>query len=79
MLKTLYFLTIFLTLATVGFTLANLLLCIPITKNWDRSVEGYCGNRIALDRATGIYSIITDILILILPIKSLLSNALIKA
>lgn len=57
-------------LATVFVTL---FMCQPIAYNWDLSIpDAKCGNTLASWKSTGIINIITDILVLILPIPALL-------
>lgn len=56
-------------LATV---LVTLFLCKPIAFNWDTTIAGgKCGNTLASWKSTGIVNIITDAMILLLPVPSL--------
>ncbi|KAM3509122.1 hypothetical protein MY11210_006461 [Beauveria gryllotalpidicola] len=51
--------------------LTGVLLCRPITLNWDPDGRGYCGNQKVAFSAVSIVDIITDILIISLPVKML--------
>ncbi|KAK6219176.1 hypothetical protein LQW54_002425 [Pestalotiopsis sp. IQ-011] len=56
-------------LATV---LVTLFLCKPIAFNWDTTIAGgKCGNTLASWKSTGIVNIVTDVIILLLPVPSL--------
>ncbi|MCJ1381296.1 hypothetical protein MMC17_004406 [Xylographa soralifera] len=50
--------------------LASLLQCRPIQANWDSSIKAVCGNQAASWLGTGITNILTDVLVLALPIRS---------
>ncbi|KAF7533876.1 hypothetical protein G7054_g6682 [Neopestalotiopsis clavispora] len=50
----------------------TLFLCQPIAFNWDTTIAGgKCGNTLASWKSTGIVNIITDVIILLVPIPSL--------
>lgn len=48
--------------------LMGLLLCSPIRKNWDLTVEGKCGDQIAAYMAISVISLIVDVAMLIMPL-----------
>ncbi|KAK1762011.1 hypothetical protein QBC33DRAFT_552908 [Phialemonium atrogriseum] len=48
--------------------LIGLLICRPVQKNWDPTVEGTCGNQIAGYTAVSVYNVIVDVAMCILPI-----------
>ncbi|KAI5925280.1 hypothetical protein F4810DRAFT_659796 [Camillea tinctor] len=48
--------------------LIGLLVCRPIQKNWDPTVEGTCGNQIAAYTAVSVYNVIIDIVMCIMPL-----------
>ncbi|MCJ1323103.1 hypothetical protein MMC15_008455 [Xylographa vitiligo] len=54
----------------LGTLLASLLQCVPIRANWDSSIEAACGNQRASWLGTGITNILTDVMVLALPIRS---------
>ena len=41
--------------------------CIPLQKVWYTWVDGKCINRKTLDTAAGVFNLVTDLLILLLP------------
>lgn len=51
--------------------LTGVLLCRPITLNWDPTARGKCGNQTIAFSTVSIIDIITDIMIISLPIKML--------
>ncbi|TQV96200.1 integral membrane protein [Cordyceps javanica] len=51
--------------------LTGILICRPITLNWDPNARGSCGNQTVLFSAVSIVDIVTDILIIALPVKML--------
>ncbi|KAI0595078.1 hypothetical protein F4775DRAFT_571343 [Biscogniauxia sp. FL1348] len=48
--------------------LIGLLVCRPIQKNWDPTVEGTCGNQIAAYTAVSVYNVIIDIVMCVMPL-----------
>lgn len=44
------------------------LLCQPFIYNWDTSIEGHCGNRPAAFMVAGIMNVITDAMVIGLPL-----------
>ncbi|KFA45570.1 hypothetical protein S40293_06569 [Stachybotrys chartarum IBT 40293] len=57
----------------IGIFLANLLMCIPVAKNWDRTLPGYCVRGNAVWIANGSTSVFIDLLILLLPLPKIWS------
>lgn len=55
----------------ISLTFAYALICIPISANWDHSIENACGNLVILNLAAPIAWILTDFAILIAPIPIL--------
>jgi hypothetical protein len=56
----------------IATVLGALFICQPISYNWDTSIEGgKCGDAPASCQSTGIVKIMTDVIVLILPIPSL--------
>ncbi|ORY68845.1 uncharacterized protein BCR38DRAFT_424486 [Pseudomassariella vexata] len=61
----------------VGYTIviffSLIFACNPIAKNWDITItEGYCINRAALYIVTAVLGILTDVILLVLPIPMVL-------
>lgn len=60
-----------------AWTCANVLLlfliCRPFAANYDLSIEGQCGDRPTAFIAIGAFNIITDVVILVLPIPTIWS------
>lgn len=48
--------------------LIGFLICRPVEKNWDPTVEGTCGNRIAGYTAVSVVNVIVDCLMFVLPL-----------
>lgn len=60
-------------LGTSGF-LSTMLLCHPFAFNWDLDIPGgYCGSQSLVFAVFGILNLVTDVVVLLLPIKSLLA------
>ncbi|KAK8113322.1 hypothetical protein PG984_013848 [Apiospora sp. TS-2023a] len=57
----------------VSFIAAMLLVCIPIRKNWDQALPGACYNAVEMYKALCITNILTDLIIMALPVKVILS------
>ena len=57
--------------SVAGF-LASLTQCIPLAHYWDPEVPGTCANQLAFVIAMGIVTVITDFIVLALPIFPLL-------
>lgn len=50
---------------------ATLLICQPISYSWGGSIQGHCGDQIALYKGIGVVNLFTDIACLALPMKHL--------
>ncbi|POS74512.1 integral membrane protein [Diaporthe helianthi] len=48
--------------------LIGFLICRPVQKNWDPTVEGACGNQIAGYTAVSVVNVVVDVLMLLLPL-----------
>jgi hypothetical protein len=58
----------------ITLSLAALLICQPFSYNWDLSITGgVCGNRNAVFVAGGVVNMVTDILVIIIPLPSIWS------
>ncbi|KAK8105154.1 hypothetical protein PG999_008513 [Apiospora kogelbergensis] len=56
----------------VATILAGCLICQPISKNWDLLMtDGYCGNQVLSFTITGAINLVTDIMVLVLPLPNL--------
>ena len=53
--------------------LEELLLCRPLAYNWDKSINGSCGNLSAAYLAAGILNLLSDVSVLVLPIPIVLN------
>ncbi|PNP56713.1 hypothetical protein THARTR1_03409 [Trichoderma harzianum] len=49
--------------------LTGILICRPITMNWDPTARGHCGNQTYAFAAVSIVDIVTDLAIIILPLR----------
>jgi hypothetical protein len=56
----------------VSTDIAKIFECTPRAKIWDKNVEGSCINESVLLNTSGFFNTITDFIILILPIHSVL-------
>jgi hypothetical protein len=64
----------------VGIVFSLLAACTPFAKNVDVTIrEGQCLNKTALYIATGVLNIITDIMVLSLPIPMVLRLQMVKS
>lgn len=64
---------VFMALLGASAFLCTMLICHPFAFNWDLSIEGgSCGSQSAVFAAFGIMNLVTDVLVLAMPIKSLL-------
>ena len=79
--RTCVYLTMFLTIGScIGIAVSLLAACTPFEKNFDVTVKGgHCLNKGALYIATAILNIVTDILVLILPIPMVLGLQMAKS
>ncbi|KAK4124292.1 hypothetical protein N657DRAFT_680304 [Parathielavia appendiculata] len=64
---------VFVMLWSVGNTLQVFLICRPFAKTYSLTVEGVCGDQIASFIAIGAFNIITDLIILTLPLPTVWS------
>lgn len=62
---------VFITVLNIALTVATILSCIPVSREWDTTVPGHCINPVILPYFSGISSSATDIYVLILPITLL--------
>lgn len=56
----------------VGDILVGFLICRPLAKNWDFTIEGTCGSQPNFYFAMGIVNLVTDAILIALPIPYLL-------
>jgi len=63
----------FVTVWSVGNLLQCFLICRPFPKIYTPTIEGTCGDQIASFIAIGVFNIITDVIILTLPIPTVWS------
>ncbi|KAF3761233.1 hypothetical protein M406DRAFT_221390, partial [Cryphonectria parasitica EP155] len=61
--------TVFLWMASI--VLETFLLCRPLAYNWDTSIEGVCGDRNAAYVIAGVMNMITDFMVLLLPVPAI--------
>ena len=54
----------------IAITIVKIWQCIPRARAWDKSVEGTCVDFSRLLNASGLFNTITDVLILLVPVKS---------
>lgn len=52
----------------VSVVLETFLLCRPLAYNWDTTIDGTCGNRQAVYVGAGVSNMVTDFMVLLLPI-----------
>lgn len=55
----------------VGDILGGFLICRPLKRNWDFTVPGKCGNQGDYYFAMGMINIVTDVIIIVLPMPYL--------
>lgn len=55
----------------IAITIVKIWQCIPRARAWDKSVEGTCVDFSRLLNASGLFNTITDVLILLVPVKSI--------
>jgi hypothetical protein len=66
--------------SSVGIVISLLAACRPFSRNIDVTVsEGQCLNKAALYIATGVLNIITDLMVLILPIPMVLGLQMVRS
>lgn len=52
----------------LGSMLQIFLICKPFAKNWDTTLEGHCANQNVAFSTIGAFNLVTDILIMLLPV-----------
>jgi hypothetical protein len=59
---------------TLSTTLAAVLVCEEVDDNWeyDKLFQGKCGDRILVFRVTGALNIVSDVVVLLLPVRNVL-------
>lgn len=55
----------------VATILAGFLICMPFAMNWDQTIKGHCGNQVASFQGTGLVNLLTDVVVLALPMPYL--------
>ncbi|KAL4745344.1 hypothetical protein BDW72DRAFT_211488 [Aspergillus terricola var. indicus] len=56
----------------IATILAGCLICRPFAYNWDKTIRGgYCGDQVTSFTITGIINLVTDVVVLVLPMPSL--------
>ncbi|KAI9367089.1 hypothetical protein BJX61DRAFT_538346 [Aspergillus egyptiacus] len=56
----------------IATILAGCLICRPFAYNWDKTIPGAtCGDQVASFTATGVINLVTDVIVLVLPMPSL--------
>lgn len=55
----------------IGTILAGFLICQPFAMNWDQTLDGHCGNQVASFQGTGVINLLTDVVVLGLPMPYL--------
>lgn len=57
----------------------SVLICQPIAFYWDHTIEGgFCGDYYALWLTTGVLNIVTDLVVLLLPMPYLYSLSMVR-
>lgn len=51
----------------LSVVLSSILLCWPFAYNWDQSIPGHCGNQVLSYIITGAFNIVTDLIVLCMP------------
>ena len=55
----------------VTIILETLLICRPFAYFWDKSVRGVCGNEVITYLTAGIFNLLVDVIIVVLPMPML--------
>ncbi|KAK8052451.1 hypothetical protein PG993_003836 [Apiospora rasikravindrae] len=56
----------------IATIMAGCLICQPISKNWDLTMtDGHCGDQVLSFTITGVINLITDVMVLVLPLPNL--------
>ncbi|KUI53671.1 hypothetical protein VP1G_01089 [Cytospora mali] len=53
--------------------LGSFLICQPVAYNWDQSINGHCGSSVTLWLSHGVLNIVTDLIVLTLPMPYIYS------
>lgn len=53
--------------------LGSFLICQPLAFNWDQTIDGHCGSSITLWVCHGVLNIVTDLIVLLLPMPYIYS------
>lgn len=62
----------FIALWALGTIMAGCLICRPFAMNWDQTIPGgHCGNQVLSFTVTGILNLVTDLMVLTLPLPYL--------
>ena len=61
-----------------ALSIAKICQCIPRTRIWDKTVPGKCVDLSILLDASGLFNIISDVLILLVPLKGIWSLQMVK-
>jgi hypothetical protein len=70
--QNMYRISIFVLLTLVGLfclstTIAGVFQCVPVAKAWHKSMDGHCYNLVEAWYTNAVFSIVTDFVILMLP------------
>ena len=57
----------------IAITIAKICQCLPRARIWDKSVPGQCMDLVTLLDASGLFNIVSDFVILIIPLKGIWS------
>ncbi|KAL8962833.1 MAG: hypothetical protein Q9193_000822 [Seirophora villosa] len=57
---------------TIGSTMATVLQCVPIAASWDKNIDATCTNKAVFWYAFAVINILTDAIILFLPVREIL-------
>ncbi|KAI4118361.1 MAG: hypothetical protein LQ345_001582 [Seirophora villosa] len=57
---------------TIGSTIATVLQCVPIAASWDKTIDATCTNKAVFWYAFAVINILTDAIILFLPVREIL-------
>lgn len=63
---------LFITIWVVATIMAGCLICQPFAMNWDHTIPGgHCGNQVLSFTITGVLNLVTDLVVLVLPLPYL--------
>lgn len=57
---------------TIGSTMATVLQCVPIAASWDKNIDATCTDKAVFWYAFAVINILTDAIILFLPVREIL-------